>query len=178
MKQDYKDKMSTGNAEVLERDVMKRIGLLIRPVRVSDYGKIRDFLLETKSLYPGIGYWWDNRVCSSMASGKRIVYVVDVDGCIEGLFIGKRGVSAKICTLRLRKSIRGQGVGSDLLSVGISHLIDPNTNQLYVTVSGAAEDGSRHFFESEGFKLKAVEPNRYNKGVEEFVYVREVERIE
>lgn len=153
------------------------IGIDIRPVRVVDYEKIREFLLETKTLYPGIGNWWDKQVCPSIELGKRVVFVVDMGGCIEGLFIGKRGVSAKICTLRLRKSIRYHGVGKDLLKEGLGCLIDQNTNQLHATISGAAEEVCKYFFESIGFEQKAIEANRYNRGVEEFIYSCPVDKV-
>ena len=150
-------------------------GALIRPVRVLDYTKIREFLLENKSLYPGIECWWDDRVCPSIKSGERTVLVVDVGGDIEGLFIGKSGKAAKICTLRLRKSIRNQGVGKALITEGLDSLLDSNTERVYGTISGAAEECCMPFFESIGFEQIAIEANRYVKGVEEFIYVRQLD---
>lgn len=146
------------------------MSLQIRSAQVVDYEKIRGFLLETKDLYPGIEYWWDRKVCPGIKLNKRVVLVVDIDDSVEGLFIGKPGTVAKICTLRLRKSIQSLRVGSDLLAAGLSYLVDSNTEKVYVTVSSGAEDGCQEFFKGRGFNQIAIEPNRYVSGVEEFVY--------
>ena len=145
-------------------------GLLIRPAQQEDYAGIREFLLESSSFYPGIELWWDNRVRPTLEQGKRIVLVVDAGNSLEGLFIGKPGNSAKLCTLRLRESVRNQGVGRALVTEGISRLLDRDTSSFHVTVSEAAEEGCTPFFESIGFRQIAIEPNRYKSGLDEFVY--------
>ncbi len=63
--------------------------LLIRPAQPEDYAGIREFLLESSSLYPGIEFWWDSRVRPTIDQGRRIVLVVDAGSSLEGLFIGK-----------------------------------------------------------------------------------------
>ncbi len=145
-------------------------GLLIRPARPEDYAGIREFLLESSSLYPGIEFWWDNRVRPTLEQGRRVVLVVDAGSSLEGLFIGKPGNLAKLCTLRLRESVRNQGVGRALVTEGISRLLDRDTSRFHVTVSEAAEEGCTPFFESIGFRRIAIEPNRYKSGLDEFVY--------
>ena len=144
--------------------------LLIRPAQLEDYSEIREFLLESSALYPGIEFWWDNRVRPNLEHGRRVVLVVDTGSSLEGLFIGKPGNSAKLCTLRLRESIRNQGVGRVLVTEGISRLLDRDTSSFHVTVSEAAEEGCTPFFESIGFRQIAIEPNRYKTGLDEFVY--------
>ena len=144
--------------------------LLIRPAQLEDYAEIREFLLESSALYPGIEFWWDNRVRPNLEQGRRIVLVVDTGSSLEGLFIGKPGNSAKLCTLRLRESVRNQGVGRVLVTEGISRLLDRDTSSFHVTVSEAAEEGCTPFFESIGFRQIAIEPNRYRRGLDEFVY--------
>lgn len=144
--------------------------LLIRPARPDDYREIRDFLLESSSLYPGIELWWDHRILPTLEQQQRVVLVVDAGRSLEGLFIGKFGGSAKLCTLRLRESIRNQGIGRALVTEGLSRLLQPDTAKFHVTVSEAAEEGSTAFFESIGFRRIAVEPARYRAGVDEFIY--------
>ena len=145
-------------------------GLLIRPAQPEDYVGIREFLLESSSLYPGIEFWWDNRVRPTLELGRRVVLVVDAGSSLEGLFIGKPGNLAKLCTLRLRESVRNQGIGRVLVTEGLSRLLNPDTSSFHVTISEAAEEGSTAFFESVGFRRIAVQPNRYKHGVDEFVY--------
>ena len=145
-------------------------GLLIRAAQAEDYPEIRDFLLESSFIYPGIEFWWDKRVRPSFELGRRIILVVDAGDSLEGLFIGKPGNSAKLCTLRLRDSVRNQGIGRALVTEGINRLLDQSTRNFYVTISEAVEGGCTAFFESIGFRRIAVEPNRYKRGLDEFVY--------
>lgn len=144
--------------------------LLIRPAQPEDYAEIREFLLESSSLYPGIELWWDNLVRPNIEQGRRVVLVVDAGNSLEGLFIGKLGNLAKLCTLRLRGSIRNQGVGRVLVTEGLSRLLDRETSRFHVTISEAAEEGCTSFFESIGFRRIAIEPNRYKSGTDEFIY--------
>lgn len=144
--------------------------LLIRPAQAEDYPEIRDFLLESSSIYPGIEFWWDKRVRPSLELCRRVVLVVDAGGSLEGLFIGKPGNSAKLCTLRLRESIRNQGIGRALVTEGVNRLLDQDTRKFHITISEAAEEGCTAFFESIGFRRVAVERNRYKRGLDEFVY--------
>ena len=145
--------------------------LLIRPAQLEDFLNIREFLLESSSLYPGIEFWWDKRVRPDLELGRRKVLVVDGgDDELEGLFIGKPGKSVKICTLRLRESIRNLGIGRALITEGLKHLLSNETDKFHVTISENAEEGCTAFFESIGFRQIAIEPSRYRSGVDEFVY--------
>jgi predicted transcriptional regulator/ribosomal protein S18 acetylase RimI-like enzyme len=151
--------------------------LLIRPAQKEDHAKIRDFLLESSALYPEIGHWWKNRVCPTIEHGKRIVLVVDSGRSLEGLFIGKIGESAKLCTLRLRESVRNQGIGRVLVAEGLRHLLRSEPSRFHVTVSEGAEEGCAPLFESIGFRRIAVQKNRYLPGVDEFIYSCEKDEI-
>lgn len=144
--------------------------LLIRPAQEDDYAKISDFLLESSDLYPDIEFWWQNRVRPTFEKGKRIVLVVDSGSSLEGLFIGKLGNSAKLCTLRLRESVRNQGIGRVLVTEGLTRLLECNPSKFHVTISEGAEEGCTAFFESVGFRRIAIQPNRYKIGMDEFVY--------
>jgi predicted transcriptional regulator len=94
---------------------------------------------------------------------------VDSGHSLEGLFIGKID-SAKLCTLRLRESIRNQGIGRVLVAEGLRHLLRSESSRFHVTISEGAEEGCIPLFESIGFRRIAVERNRYLPGVDEFVY--------
>src|SRR6266704_3178296 len=144
--------------------------LLIRPTHEDDYAKIRDFLLESSSLYPDIDHWWSKRVRPEIDDGRRIVLVVDSGKSLDGLFIGKPGDSAKLCTLRLRESARNQGIGRVLVTEGLSRLLSCDPLKFHVTVSEGAEEGCATFFESIGFRQIAIQPNRYQTGVDELIY--------
>jgi predicted transcriptional regulator/ribosomal protein S18 acetylase RimI-like enzyme len=143
---------------------------MIRPVQPDDYVEIREFLIESSSLYPGIELWWDNLVRPAIKRGRRIVLVVDAGSSLEGVFIGKPGNLAKLCTLRLRESVRDKGVGKALVTEGLIRMLDRETSRFHVTISEAAEEGCTSFFESIGFQRIAIEPNRYKRGMDELIY--------
>ena len=144
--------------------------VLISKARVEDYPIIQEFLLESSFSYPGIEVWWNNQVIPSYKLDERVILIAKVNDSLEGLFIGKKGKSAKICTLRVRKDFRYQGIGKTLISEGVDCLMDQNTKDLYVTISEVAKDNCASFFESMGFHQEAVERNRYRRGVDEFIY--------
>jgi len=144
--------------------------LLIRPAGEEDYGKIHDFLLESSHLYPDIASWWHKRVRPTLEQGSRIALVVDSGPSFEGLLIAKPGESAKLCALRLRESVRNQGIGRVLITEGLNRLLVHKPSRFHVTISEGAEEGCIAFFESIGFRQIAVQPNRYTTGVDEFVY--------
>lgn len=144
--------------------------LLIRPAQPEDFSEIREFLLESSSLYPGIDFWWDKRVRPALELGQRTILVVDEGDGLEGLFIGKPGNSVKICTLRLRESIRNLGIGRALITEGLKNLLRNVTEKFHVTISEDAEEGAIAFFESIGFRRIAVKRNCYKYGVDEFIY--------
>jgi predicted transcriptional regulator/ribosomal protein S18 acetylase RimI-like enzyme len=143
---------------------------LVRTAGPEDFGPIKEFLLETSHLYPGIGLWWSRTVLPDLRSGRRVAVVLEDKSRLGGIFIGKPGRRAKLCTLRLREEWRDLGLGPLLMSEGIAKLVDDRTRQVYVTVSEAAEPGCTRFFERMGFSLIGAERNRYVRGVDEFVY--------
>lgn len=144
--------------------------LFIRPAIKEDFGNIREFLLESSNLYPAIDSWWENRVRPDIEEGRRIALVVDSGKGLDGIFIGKPGRSAKLCTLRLREAVRNQGIGRILVAEGLRRLLAADPATFHVTISEAAEGGCTVFFESIGFRQIAVQRNRYRGGVDEFVY--------
>lgn len=150
---------------------------LIRQGRVEDGRQIRDFLLESSDLYPGIERWWDRKVRPGASRGERVVIVAERNGRIEGIFIGKRGQAAKLCTLRLREAIRGCGAGRALAAMGIRQLLERGARSVRVTISEGAGEASRGFFEALGFRQRAVAPDRYVDGVGEYVYSAPANRL-
>jgi predicted transcriptional regulator len=143
---------------------------VIRQAHEDDYNNIRTFLIESSDLYPDIEYWWHEHVRPTARQTGRVILVVDSGRSLDGLFIGKPGDSAKLCTLRLRDYARNQGVGRVLVTEGLSRLLKCKPSRFHVTISEGAEDGCAAFFESTGFRRVAVQPDRYRIGVDEFIY--------
>jgi predicted transcriptional regulator/ribosomal protein S18 acetylase RimI-like enzyme len=150
---------------------------LIRQAGHNDEREIRAFLLSSSHLYPEIGKWWETKVKPDLARGRRIAFVVDAGKGVEGLFVGKPGRDAKLCTLRLSQRLQGRRIGSALLAYGLSHLLTPDTEYVHVTVSEATEPGCRAFFESFGFEPLATVDDRYVPGVAEYIYGSPVDKL-
>ena len=142
----------------------------IRRASPEDFPAIRTFLGETNHLYPRIGEWWDKKVVGGLKNGRRVALVLDVGKGIGGLFIGKRGANAKLCTLRLRPAIRNHGLGKTLVREGLKTLLSRNTSRVHVTVSEGAERDCISFFESVGFSRIAAVRDLYAQGLYEFIY--------
>ena len=143
---------------------------LIRKADTPDYPGIKGLLCESAHLYPGIHQWWDKHVKYDLPSGRRVVTVLENHGQVEGVFIGKKGEHAKLCTLRLRPSTQGHGLGRTLALAGLQRLLDSHTQDVHVTVSQGADQNCAPFFEALGFVRRAIARGRYIKGVDEFVY--------
>lgn len=144
--------------------------LEIRPVQPADYTAVRAFLVESSNLYPGIEDWWENKVAPGLQTGERVGWAIELRSKLTGLFLGRRGERAKICSLRLKPFCRGSGLGTELLKTGILDLLGRETQTVYVTISEAVLQQCMPFFEGLGFSLAAWAHERYVKGIDELVY--------
>lgn len=149
----------------------------VRAVSEEDFHRIREYLLQSEYLYPGIGEWWDQRVVPGYHSGDRQILVVQTSATIEGLFIGKSGERAKLCTLRLDEKLRARGIGRVLATEGLKRIIQRQTRGVHVTISEAADESVMPFFESIGFRRIGLVRDRYRRGVDEFVYFSPAESV-
>ncbi|HEV7799263.1 MAG TPA: hypothetical protein VGO73_13975, partial [Pyrinomonadaceae bacterium] len=88
------------------------------------YSKVRDFLLESESIYPSIGKWWKTRVVPGLRTGERLCEAVIKHDEIAALSIVKySGKSSKLCTLRVRENYRALGFGQRLLRRTFENLL-------------------------------------------------------
>lgn len=153
-------------------------GPVICEPRPSEFSAVKLFLQESENLYPGIDRWWEKKVVPTLKEGRRTVLVLKDASRISGLFIGKPGKHAKMCTLRLREKVRRRGWGTALMAVGINLLLDQDTQDIHLTVSEAVGTGCIAFFEGLGFRRIAVKSGKYIRGVDEFVYICPTSELE
>jgi predicted transcriptional regulator/ribosomal protein S18 acetylase RimI-like enzyme len=149
----------------------------IREAGTEDHIGLGEFLSRSLNLYPHVDKWWEERVLPDLMCGRRLVFVLDEGGAIEGLIIAKRGKRAKICSLRVNESLRRKGWATRLLARVMAILIADGAEQVYVTVSEAAEPSVVRFFEELGFQNEAWVESKYVNGVDEFVYCSPSKRI-
>ncbi len=131
---------------------------------------IRKLLLESSHLYPGIEVWWEKTVVPELHTRRRVLILLDGADKINGVFIAKGGIHAKVCTLRLREEARNQGLGTALMAEGLRSLLQSRTKDVLVTISEAARASCQPFFEAFGFRCVAHKKGRYVRGVDELIY--------
>jgi len=135
------------------------------------YSVVRDFLLGSESLYPGIDKWWDQRVVPGIGINQRVCHAALVDGELVGVSIGKRASgSAKLCTLRVKDEYQREGVGEQLLHRTLRDLLDAGCERVHYTISERVLGQCSNFFTPYGFSMRSWASDRYVRGMDEFVF--------
>jgi ribosomal protein S18 acetylase RimI-like enzyme len=134
--------------------------------------KIKDFLLESSSIYSDIDRWWDTTVLPGIKTGQRTCNYLIQDDDIIALSIGKHSEkSSKLCSFKVLPEFRHQGIGELLLRRTLSELLKLNTKSIHFTVSDEIQEKVGKFFTNHGFHLRSWAKNRYSYGRDELVYV-------
>lgn len=140
--------------------------------------QIKEFLLESRELYPGIDSWWQGVVIPGIRTGERVCYAARVKGYIAAVSIGKRARrSAKLCTLRVHDAFRGFGLGERLLKLTIDELLRTNCQRVHYTISENVFSQCGSFFKPYGFSLISWKKERYTRGIEELVFAASSRRL-
>jgi predicted transcriptional regulator/GNAT superfamily N-acetyltransferase len=135
------------------------------------YSKIKDFLLESNSIYPSIGQWWKTQVVPGLENGERLCEVIIINDEIAALSIVKySGKSSKLCTLRVRENYRSLGFGQRLLRRTFENLIANKCKDIHYTISEEILSHCGEFFDPYGFYLASWKKNRYVKGKDELIF--------
>lgn len=143
------------------------------------YPKIKDFLLESEDIYPGIDRWWERQVLPGLRSGRRVCHVALDNEDVVAIGIGKHDRnSAKLCTLRVKESHRGQGLGERLLHRTVSDLLERQSRSVYYTISEKVLAECQTFFEPYQFELTHWQRNLYVRGLDELCFSAPAPRIQ
>ncbi|MEK6280121.1 MAG: hypothetical protein AABN95_07175 [Acidobacteriota bacterium] len=135
------------------------------------YSGIRDFLLESESIYPSIGDWWKTRVVPGLKIGERLCEAMIINGEIAALSIVKySGKSSKLCTLRVRENYRSLGYGQRLLRRTFENLLANKCKDVHYTISEEVLGYCGEFFAPYGFYLATWNKDRYVKGKDELLF--------
>jgi predicted transcriptional regulator/GNAT superfamily N-acetyltransferase len=135
------------------------------------YSRIKDFLLESHSIYPSIGEWWKTRVEPGLKSGERLCEAIIKNGEIAALSIVKySGKSSKLCTLRVRENYRSLGFGQRLLRRTFENLLAYKCKDVHYTISEEILSHCGEFFTPYGFYLATWNKDRYVKGKDELIF--------
>jgi predicted transcriptional regulator/predicted N-acetyltransferase YhbS len=150
---------------------MSSVQFSIRPAHQELYKHIKEFLLESETLYPGIGKWWESRVVPQIQSGLRVCNAAIVQGNLVAVSIGKLAKeSAKLCTLRVRESHGGLGIGHELLQRTLKDLLAGGCRRVHFTISEKILSECGDFFTPYGFSMVSWTKGRYVAGMDELAF--------
>lgn len=168
------DHKNTNHRPVVKCEIAEDRLITLSKVKNSDeeiYSRIRDFLLESDSIYPSIGQWWKTRVVPGLTSGERLCEAIIIKGEIAALSIVKySGKSSKLCTLRVRKNYRSLGFGQRLLRRTFENLLANKCKEVHYTISEEILSHCGEFFAPYGFYLATWNKDRYVKGKDELIF--------
>lgn len=129
--------------------------------------RLREFLHDLSCDYPYFEEWLE-AAFSSVRTGERSIVVCENIGQIAGVAILKDTRSEKkICTIRVAKEYRRQGIGTMLMIKALEVLKDDFP---LITVSDEHIEQFRHFLSRFGFVEKNRVKSVYRYGHEEYYF--------
>lgn len=130
---------------------------------------MREFLLESENLYPGIDRWWQKKVLPGLRDGSRICRVALKGETIAALSIGKlSSQTSKFCTFRVRDEFQGNGIGRRLINETLVELLGTGCNRIHYTMAESVVTDCHDFFRPYGFGVESWETDEYVRGMDEF----------
>lgn len=129
---------------------------------------VYQFLIGLNSEYPGFGSWYWNSVEPSLIEGTKEIIIAEWKRKIIGVSIIKKDFEEKkICTLRVDKTFRGNGVGKKLIEFSLMEL---ETDLPFISVSSQRIRQFEKTFRYFGFQLEEKNHNYYKSGYDEYCY--------
>lgn len=132
--------------------------------------KLKLFLADLAFEYPFFTEWLEKVFKELTLTDSRLILLCCDNGIfdIKGVSILKKtSDEKKICTLRVVKSYRNQGIGSCLLQKSVELLED---NKPLITVSGIHMKEFSSFLKKRGFVLKDKVKSLYKRGSYEYFF--------
>ena len=119
---------------------------------------IYEFLIGLCGEYNNFREWYYEKVVPGLASGERLIYAV-----MDNETVAEK----KICTLRVAKNYRNQGIATALLKIAFKELQCPKP---IITVSSYHIDEFKSLLEKNGFVLYKEYMNYYKQGITEYSF--------
>jgi len=121
--------------------------------------KVYYFLFFLNIEYLGFHGWFQNKVIPDLDSGKKEIIVLLHGNNIAGVSIIKNTYSEKkICTIRISRHFRNQGLGKKLMEISLMEL---NADKPMITVSSYRYPQFKNLFNYFGFKIEDISYNYY-----------------
>jgi predicted transcriptional regulator/ribosomal protein S18 acetylase RimI-like enzyme len=139
----------------------------LREARSDAISDLRRLLQETEDLYPGIDLWFRERVEPGLRDGQRACFVAYRSGEAAGASVIRRGHEAKICSLRVRDSDSGVGIGSVLMESVADYLLRDGARHVHFTIAERVWSTMGRFLSRYGFRVEGSTLKHYRKSEEE-----------
>lgn len=133
-------------------------------------GSLFDYLEMFRPTYPKI-HTWAAKVLRQSCSVRRSLFSIVEDGRLAGLAITKNASFAKLCHFSVLPSHRDQKLGKELLRAAAADMVALGAERVHVTTSEEVAEKFGGFFSRYGFTVESWERGRYNRGVDELVWV-------
>lgn len=150
--------------------------LMLNAVGEKSKEKLYNNLKDLTDSYPNFEKWFYNTVIPEMElkNGKREVIIAisefteSKECLITGIAILKKSLSEKkICTFRVHKDFRGNGIGSELFEECFRYL---GTRKPMISISENTIDMFKKHIETYKFHEEEVLDGYYKEGIKEHVY--------
>lgn len=132
------------------------------------FEEVRIFLADSIYTYPRHDEWYRG-ITQELKEGTNREMIVAYDGKrIVGVSILKRSqMEKKICSLRVAKGYRGNGLGTILFKKSLDYL---ETDKPVLTVSQNNKNEFQKIFDYFGFSLEQIYLGKYRSGLNEYCY--------
>ncbi|HHW7507978.1 TPA: GNAT family N-acetyltransferase [Mannheimia haemolytica] len=154
-------------------DMLKKLVSNLSSKYLEDESTIKKRIKEFLPAYPNISTWYDKviREIDEDSNRREMFIALSNDNnslSIYGLMILKNHAEEKkICTLRVKESYQGKGIGSQLFELAFKYL---NTRKPLITVPEEARDIFIKIFEKYGFEEIEKHLSLYREGKFEYIY--------
>lgn len=126
-----------------------------------------NFLSDLQNEYGDFKQWFHEKVIPGLTREKRIVYVVKDRDTVVAVLILKNAEEKKICTLRVAKNYRRQGLATWLLKIAFREL---QCAKPIITVSSYHINEFDPLLKKNGFSLYMEYANYYKDGISEYAF--------
>ncbi|AHG78679.1 Acetyltransferase, GNAT [Mannheimia varigena USDA-ARS-USMARC-1388] len=154
-------------------DILQECFRVLSLKYLKDNSIIQEKIQEFLPVYPNISIWYEKviREINEDSSRREMFIVLSNESnelSISGLMILKNHLDEKkICTLRVKDSHQGKGIGTKLFEYAFEYL---NTKVPLITVPEESVDIFSRIFDKYGFKQTESRSNLYREGKVEYIY--------
>jgi predicted transcriptional regulator len=143
-----------------------RFGGNHRPISES-LNDLETLVKESENYYPGIDKWFDKKVVPGLKGSDRRAYVLYENEKPVGSAVLRLGKDTKICSVRLKEEIQGQGIGNllfCLLAIEMRH----SASIVHFTAPESLWIQKNNFFKNLGFEFHGIASQQYRLFEQEF----------